>query len=139
MVNKQSSPSAGDMSFSVEMPSFSDTDIVSFPPSNTHKIGDVKKVMSHSFEANYPPMSREIKLELGIELSTWISSGLKCEIIKVGDNKGWKKGKMKLKIVMEYYPDDPDEEDLLTNDTQKVNQSEPSFDDFRLSLNNLRQ
>ncbi len=136
MANNPSSPSAGDMSFSVELPSFSDTDIVSFQPSNTHKAGNVKEIVKRAFLSNYDRMKDEMNSTLKINLSGWINSGLDCDILKVGGSKGWEKGKVKFKIVIEFYPDEPDEQELFTNDKQKLNQAESSLDDIRRTMNN---
>lgn len=136
MANNPSSPSAGDMSFSVELPSFSDTDIVSFQPSNTHKAGNVKEIVKRAFLSSYGQMNDEMKSNLKINLSGWLNSGLDCDILKVGGSKGWEKGKVKFKIVIEFYPDEPDEQEIFTNDKQKLNQAESSLDDIRRTMNN---
>ena len=137
MVNNPSSPSAGDMSFSVELPSFSDTDIVSFQPSNTHKAGNVKEIVKRVFLSSYDRMTEEMKSTLGIDWAGWLNSGLDCEVLKVGGSKGWEKGKVKFKIVIEFYPDEPDEQELFTNDKQKLNQAESPLDDIRLTMEKL--
>ena len=136
MANNPSSPSAGDMSFSVELPSFSDTDIVSFQPSNTHKAGNVKEIVKRAFLSSSDRMNEEMNSTLKINLSGWINSGLDCDILKVGGSKGWEKGKVKFKIVIEFYPDEPELEEFLTNDKQKLNQAESSLDDIRRTMNN---
>lgn len=136
MANNPSSPSAGDMSFSVELPSFSDTDIVSFQSSNTHKAGNVKEIVRRVFLNNYGQMTTEMKSALGIDWGGWLNSGLDCEVLKVGGSKGWEKGKLKYKIVVEFYPDEPDEQEFPTSNKQEVNQLESSLDDIRRTMNN---
>ena len=36
----------------------------------------------------------------------WVIDGIKCEILKVGEGI-WKKGKMRIKVVLEFCPDEP--------------------------------
>ena len=56
--------------------------------------------------------------------------------MKVG-GKDWKKGKVKLKIVVEFYPDEPNIDKIPTSDGQKVNQAQSSLDDIRLMVDKL--
>lgn len=78
----------------------------------------------------------EFKTSLGTS-NWWVAPGTDCEILKIG-SKGWKKGKVKLKIIIEFYPDEPEIEKLPTSDKQRLNQAEPSLDDIRLTMDKLR-
>ncbi|GBF78668.1 KGK domain-containing protein [Aphanothece sacrum] len=53
----------------------------------------------------------------------WLQEGKSCEILNVGSN-GWKKGKIRLKITLEFIPDEPE-----------INQMESPLDDIRQTMN----
>lgn len=53
----------------------------------------------------------------------WFDGGIDCEILKV-NSQGWQKGKVKLKITLEFEPDEPEE-------TNNHHQSDTSLDDIR--------
>ena len=48
---------------------------------------------------------------LGIKIRhkgiNWFDDGVDCKILKAGDN-GWKKGKLKVKVSVEFIPDEPE-------------------------------
>jgi hypothetical protein len=53
----------------------------------------------------------------------WMSNGVKTEVLKLG-SKQWQKGKIKIRISVEFYPDEPE-----------VKQEPPSpLDDIRQSM-----
>ncbi len=53
----------------------------------------------------------------------WLKDGKECEILQVGSN-GWKKGKIRLKVSLEFIPDEP-----------KIKEIESPLDDIRQSIN----
>lgn len=40
------------------------------------------------------------------EEKKWVTDGVNCEVLNVSDGK-WKKGKVKVKVVVEFCPDEP--------------------------------
>ncbi|MEG5018258.1 MULTISPECIES: KGK domain-containing protein [unclassified Microcoleus] len=38
----------------------------------------------------------------------WTKTGVQCNLLKVGSN-GWVKGKVRVKIILEFAPDEPDD------------------------------
>jgi KGK domain len=36
----------------------------------------------------------------------WVTDGVKCEVLSISEGK-WKKGKVKLKVILEFCPDEP--------------------------------
>ncbi len=56
--------------------------------------------------------------------------GIDCEVLQPGKN--WKKGKFKIKIALEFQPDEPEIEAIPENTT-----SESSLDDIRRKLNQV--
>ncbi len=61
----------------------------------------------------------------------WTGQGIDCEILKPTSG-GWKKGKIKLKLTMEFCPDEPD-----ITETPLINQSVSPLDDIRKSMNGV--
>ncbi len=131
MANNPSSPSNGDMPFSVDLDNYDDADVVSFDSTVMHKIGKVKaaiKSMSCSRRGTLDSyLYNEFKTSLGTS-NGWVA-GTNCEILKVG-GKDWKKGKIKVEITVKFYPDEPE--------IEEVNQAEPSLDSMRLTMDKWR-
>lgn len=60
----------------------------------------------------------------------WFQQGIDCELLRIGA-QGWKKGKLKLKVCLEFIPDEPDVCDL-SNAENSENKS--VLDDIRQSI-----
>ena len=128
-MTNNSSQSNGNIPFSVDLDNYDDADVVAFG-TTMHKVGKVKaaiKEMSRSRGSLDTYLANELKTSLGTS-NWWVAPGTDCEILKVG-GRDWKKGKVKLRIVVEFYPDEPD--------VEEVNQAESSLDDIRLMVNKL--
>ena len=52
-------------------------------------------------------MSNIKQLEEYIDKKKWIEEGLDCEILKLGESS-WKKGKVRVKMTIEFCPDEPE-------------------------------
>ncbi|MDJ0798160.1 MAG: KGK domain-containing protein [Calothrix sp. MO_167.B12] len=63
--------------------------------------------------------------------NAWLTKGIECEILGT-DGKGWKKGKVRIKVSLEFCPDEPEIEAISENTT-----SESSLDDIRRKLNQV--
>ncbi|MEG4318506.1 MULTISPECIES: KGK domain-containing protein [unclassified Microcoleus] len=65
----------------------------------------------------------------------WFGQGIDCEILRVGA-RGWKKGKMKLKlnVTIEFCPDEPEVEEIPENNESETSQPESPLDDLRRQL-----
>jgi len=60
----------------------------------------------------------------------WFTTGIDCEILNT-DGKGWKKGKVRIKVSLEFQPDEPEIEAIENSN------SESSLDDIRRKLNQV--
>jgi hypothetical protein len=58
----------------------------------------------------------------------WFDQGIDCEILRP-DAKGWRKGKLRIRIALEFCPDEPEE--VIGNDELLNSKSEGSLDDIR--------
>lgn len=61
---------------------------------------------------------------LPYEGSQWFNQGVSCQLLEVG--KGWRKGKVKINITLEFIPDEPETE---------TNKNDSVLDDIRQSMN----
>ncbi len=62
----------------------------------------------------------------------WFDDGVNCEFLE--PNKDWKKGKVKIKVILEFYFDEPDEKDLVKHET---NINDSPLDEIRQSINQV--
>jgi hypothetical protein len=85
--------------------------------------GDVISVQDnmHSYIHNYPmfklsDVMQQVSCKLlsinqtqwnsNVLQKKWLTDGVNCEVMKVGEGK-WKKGKVRIKLVVEFCPDEP--------------------------------
>lgn len=72
--------------------------------------GKVKKTLQAAFNEIIPSAlvkhNTDEKLEIYTRYnSSWFSEGVDCRILKAGSS-GWQKGKLKLKVTIEFIPDE---------------------------------
>ncbi len=60
--------------------------------------------------------------------------GVDANVLRIG-SQGWKKGKIKLKIVLEFCPDEPEIEQVTQSNDLEMNQPESPLDDIRRMMN----
>ena len=70
-----------------------------------------------------------VRVDGVIALWKWFYEGLDCEILKVGA-KGWQKGKFRIKVTLEFIPDESEIEQ-----TPEITQPESPLDDIRRKIN----
>lgn len=61
------------------------------------------------------------------QANRWFDEGIDCEILQPA-TKGWQKGKLKLKVTLEFIPDEPsiDEPESPLDDLRRIMNEEPS-------------
>ncbi len=64
----------------------------------------------------------------------WFEEGVDCEVLRLGA-KSWQKGKVRLKISLEFCPDNPQPEEIEASNETDANLSESSLDDLRQKIN----
>ena len=97
--------------------SFSDESVVAFG-SILHKAGRFRgalKVVLMS-EKILQVSSRK---ELRIFTKDWFDNGISCEVLELGD-KAWRKGKIKIKVNIEFHPDEPGMTDSPLDDIRQA-------------------
>lgn len=69
---------------------------------------------------------------LNREQEGWFGEGIDCKILKPGA-KGWQKAKVR--ISLEFCPDEPDSEEVQTSNQLETIESESSLDEIRRLMN----
>ena len=78
-----------------------------------YKIGKVKAALESSFNADIPSAltnhlkNQQVQLSVQQTNTDWFTEGVDCQVLKAGSD-GWKKGKLKLKVTIEFIPDEPE-------------------------------
>lgn len=99
---------------------------------STFRVGELTEALMQdlsSFVTAYYEGKQKECLEKG-----WFKDGINCEILRL-DGKSWQKGKVKIKVTLEFCLDEPDIEETLENNQSEINQSESSLDDIRQMMN----
>lgn len=61
----------------------------------------------------------------------WFEEGADVEVLKYG-SQGWKKGKLRIKVSLEFCPDEPKVEEVAApQEAESVNEPESPLDDIR--------
>lgn len=63
----------------------------------------------------------------------WLEDGIDCELLKIGA-KSWQKGKIKLTFKLEFIPEEPEIEEIYTEDTVETDLVKSSLDELRQVL-----
>lgn len=100
------------------------------------KLGEFMKSVKNAFETQgLDELGKALSNRGGVptlkeDKLLWFKSGVNCEILKP-NTKGWQKGKIKLKITVEFCPDQPEVEETLASDKFETNFSNSSLEPFR--------
>ena len=119
----------------------SDDDVIAFTESNLIKAGIFKKAIACLFKTNsiesliydYLQSHHNIKINRSVNISNneskqytyynkWLEEGVYCEVLRLGA-KNWQKGKIKIRVSVEFCPDE-------------LKESESSLDDIRQAIEN---
>ncbi|MUL35475.1 hypothetical protein BWI75_03645 [Gloeocapsopsis sp. AAB1 = 1H9] len=55
----------------------------------------------------------------------------------VPGDKGWQKGRLRIKVILEFCPDEPEIKEALEENFTQTNQKEQSLDDIRQKINQV--
>ncbi|MCT7955259.1 KGK domain-containing protein [Laspinema palackyanum] len=107
------------------LPECSDDDVVSFR-GKLFKVSQLRKMMGHAMteqnQLNHT-LSNALKqkgLELGLtDTKEFLNHGVKGELLKI-TGQGWQKGKIKMKISLEFIPDVPEDALLSSGEQQPM-------------------
>ena len=66
----------------------------------------------------------------------WFNDGIDCEILQIG-SKGWRKGKVRIKVSVEFYVEEDSEQ--LVSEPSEIELPESPLDDLRQMINQENQ
>ncbi len=113
------------------------------------KAGTLRQKITNIFQTKFEGLLIEELKSQGLEINTkeyigstnynyitkqWFGNGIDCEVLKIGA-KGWKKGKMKITVSLEFCPDEPEVTETPENNQPKTNEPESPLDDLRRMIN----
>ena len=115
-------------SHSVNLNDFDGADVIAFGIT-IHKVSNLRKVLN---EVNRTELTnflyKEFSSRLDVTDQSWVTPGIACDVLSVS-GKGWKKGKLKVELVVKFYPDEPE--------TEKVSQAQSALNAIDLMLDKL--
>ncbi|MEG4024220.1 KGK domain-containing protein [Microcoleus sp. S13C4] len=122
---------------------YEDDDVCSFD-STMFKVGRLRQVMNSAISLQLESALEEAFKTQGLQINTtkydtqlrcrveqkWLGSGIGCETLKIG-GKGWQKGKVKIRVSVEFCPDEPELKETPENNESEASQPESPLDDLR--------
>lgn len=117
-----------------DKPEYEDA-VLSFP-SSMFKISEFMMSVRKAFESKgldelgHKLSSRGRLPALENERCRWFDQGVECEVLR-HSSKGWQKGKVRIKVTMEFCPDEPEVEEIVENNQLRNGQPESLLDDVR--------
>ena len=120
-----------------------DNDVLSFQD-QTYKVSKFKAAVNKSFDYSMGGRLNGTLTNQGIDISSasfpnsdyakWFNEGIDCEILNLG-SKTWKKGKIKIKISIEFYTEAQEDEQPNNTNQPEITPPESPLDDLRQLLN----
>jgi hypothetical protein len=125
-----------------------DDDVLSFGDA-TFKVGILRKAVHKSFgnDLGYS-LTSQLSNSQGVRIDStilapqgmnqpyarWFGDGIDCEILNLG-SKSWKKGKVRIKVSVEFYAEEPEVSETPASDGLEINEPESPLDDLRQMIN----
>jgi hypothetical protein len=127
---------------------YGNDDVFSFQ-STIFKVSKLRQVMSSAVSNQLESALQELCKTQQLQINTmkynpqsrssgqqqWFRDGIDCETLKIGA-KGWQKGKVKIRVILEFCPDEPEVEETPQNNESETSQPESPLDDLRRQLLN---
>jgi len=76
------------------------------------------------------------QIPLGGKSNEWIDNGKECELLVPGA-KSWQKGKIRIKVTLEFCPEEPEVEENLKDNHIQNKHKEQSLDDIRQQIEQI--
>jgi KGK domain len=117
------------------LPNYGDDDVCSAYDNAMFKVGRLRETIKGAFIGSVQTALNDVLKTAGLQFFThkkdWLGDGIDCEILKIGA-KGWQKGKIKIRVNVEFCPDEPEIEEAL-----KITEPESPLDDIRRMINEV--
>lgn len=125
------------MEYNSYLPEYGDDDVLMFQET-MFKVVKFRKAVEYAFN-NYKYLPQNLQSSLAsnninITTQNCFGDGINCEVLKI-NSKGWKKGKVRIRVSLEFCPDEPDIEEIPTSNVPEINQTESPLDDIRQMMN----
>jgi len=119
------------------LPNYGDDDVCSSSDNAMFKVGKLRQTIKVAFRSSVQKALNDVLKADGLQFNTsvynhktrgtdekdWLGDGMDCEILKIGA-KGWQKGKIKIRVSVEFCPDEPE-----------ITEPESPLDDIRRMAN----
>lgn len=130
------------------LPDCGDDDVLQFR-SEMLKVDKVRKAVQKAFDGkvaqtlsdslksqgvNIAPESQIINDEIHSFHSRWFGEGIDCELLKIAA-KGWQKGKVRIRLTLEFCPDEPEVAGTVASNDPEIAQPESPLDVIRRMIN----
>jgi hypothetical protein len=120
--------------------------VISFNGYHTFKVTHFVELASEAFKLKGLEVLRDFlsnvkkvgSLPLGCYPAELVDSGYPGELLSL-NKKGWKKGKIRIKVVLEFCPDEPDIEETSNHLPIATNDLESPLEDIRKTLSQDNQ
>jgi hypothetical protein len=108
-------------------------DVVFFGADKLTSTSKLKDIVDRAFaQSGIPVIAEYIYRSLSLNYGlTWFEQGEECEILRAGST-GWQKGKIKIKVILEFIPDESSAT-ITDNPRQNVN----SLNDLHQAISHL--
>ena len=124
---------------------YSDDDVCSSPDYAMFKVGKLRQTIKRAFRGSLQKALNDVLKADGLQFNTsvynhktrgidekdWFGDGMDCEILKIGA-KGWQKGKIKIRVSVEFCSDEPE-----IKETPQITEPESPLDDIRRKINEV--
>lgn len=97
--------------------SFSDESVVAFG-SVLHKVGRFREALKVLLTSE-KILQKSQRDELKVFTRDWFGDGINCEVLELGD-KAWRKGKVRIKVSIEFHPDESEVADSPLDDIRQA-------------------
>lgn len=128
----------------VEFLNLTEQDVLAFSQGeHTVKVSKFKKIVNSVFQSSVPEVLIKVLKEQGIygidiydpsgrgfQNYQWLLVGKECEALRVGSGK-WQKGKVRIRVTLEFCPDDVE----AKSDDTSILSKDGSLDGLRKQLN----
>ena len=121
------------MEYNSYFQAFGENDVLSFSETNMCKFGKFKEELSQVINGDETANSVVSKLQSkgiqGLPIYSsphqtqnrlWITEGKECEILKISA-KDWIKGRIKIRVIVEFEPETPDPPESSLDDIRQMN------------------
>ncbi len=107
-------------------------DVYSFA-SGIFKVNQIRSAMSYVIKSLLQKPVKEGLKQQGVEIKTeyydsntrsmgehkWFGDGVDCELLRIGSD-GWQKGKMRVRVIVEFCPDEPNTDEFPLDDIRQI-------------------